>query len=150
MVIQQSDRFKMVVAVHLILRKESKILLGKRQNTGWADGQFHLFGGHVENREFVSNAVVREALEELGIKINPQDLELAHIRNILVPGRERLHFYFKVDRWEGQVTIREPELCSELAWFDVNKLPEHTTNDTLETLKMIEQKKYYSETDKHG
>jgi ADP-ribose pyrophosphatase YjhB (NUDIX family) len=100
----------------------------------------------VEDQELVSNAVAREGLEELGIKIDSKDLQLAHVRNILNPDHSRLHLYFVIDHWQGQVVIQEPELCSELAWFETSKLPENITKDASETLRMIDKKKFFYET----
>ncbi len=145
MTISPSDRFKMVVAVHLVLRDGKKILLGQRQNTGWADGLYHLFGGHVEEKEMASEAVQREGFEELGITVDPKDLKLVHVRNILRPDHSRIHLYFAIDRWSGDVIIKEPTLCASLDWFELSSLPANITIDTKETLESIEKGIYYLE-----
>ncbi len=145
MTIAPADRFKMVVAVHLVLRAGNKILLGQRQNTGWADGSYHLFGGHIEENELASAALVREGLEELGITIDPKKIKLVHVRNILRADHSRLHLYFAIDQWSGNVIIKEPALCAALEWFDLAKLPTNITQDAKETLESIEKGIYYAE-----
>lgn len=145
MIINPKDRFKMVVAVHLVLKQDDKFLLGKRQNTDWADEYFHLFGGHVEQNELVLKALIREGQEELGIQIDLSQTNLVHVRNILRPDHSRLHLYFIIQAWTGEVTIKEPELCSELQWFKINELPENTTVDSKQTLENIQRSMYYSE-----
>jgi 8-oxo-dGTP diphosphatase len=149
MSIDPSDRFKTVAAVHLILKKSDKFLLGKRQNTGWADGKFHLIGGHAEANELLSATVQREGLEELGIEFNATDMELVHVRSILRPDHSRLHVYFLIHSWKGEPSIKEPELCSELNWFSIDELPSSITNDSKEVLKNIQEKIYYSEIDQN-
>ena len=46
------DRNKAVPAVYLILKEGDKILLGRRVNTGYHDGDYTVPSGHVEAGEF--------------------------------------------------------------------------------------------------
>lgn len=149
MIISPNDRYKIVLAVHLVLMDGKKALLGRRQNTGWADGKFHLFGGHVEEHEFALAALAREAEEELGIKIDLQKTKLVHVRNILRSYHSRLHLYFLSEGWQGEVRNNEPAKCSEFGWFDLNNLPKDITDDALETLNNIANKINYFQTDKN-
>ncbi|WP_330230576.1 NUDIX domain-containing protein [Nocardia sp. NBC_00508] len=55
------------------------MLFGQRQNTGFEDGSSHLPSGHLEADESVITALIREAEEEIGISINPDDVNFAHI-----------------------------------------------------------------------
>lgn len=144
--IAPADRYKIVVAVHFVLRKEGKFLLGKRQNTGWSDGKFHIMGGHLEPNELALTTLRREAWEELGITFKPEDIKLVHVRNMTRPDHSRLHLYFEITNWEGQLQIKEPELCSELKWFDIDHLPENLTQDARETLTNINHGIIYYET----
>jgi ADP-ribose pyrophosphatase YjhB (NUDIX family) len=149
MIIPPKDRFKVVLAVHVVLVKENKVLLGRRQNTGWSDEKWHLFGGHVEENEFALDALAREAEEELDIKIDLEKTRLVHVRNILRSDHTRLHLYFLVDGWQGDVSNKEPDKCSELSWFEMNNLPKNMTTDSFETLNNITSKINYSQTDKN-
>lgn len=45
------DRYKQIVAVHLILQQDDKILFQLRKNTGYGDGLYSLPGGHVEAKK---------------------------------------------------------------------------------------------------
>lgn len=31
--------------------------------------------------------------------------------------------YFEINKYDGKITINEPEKCSELIWADINNLP---------------------------
>ncbi len=67
------------VAVHVLLIRDTTILLARRYNTGYADGQWSLPAGHVESGESVTAAAVREAREETGVVIRPADLDVVHV-----------------------------------------------------------------------
>ena len=64
-------RFKLIVAAYLILIEDSKILLQRRQNTGYEDGNYSIPAGHLEDTESVTDCLIREIKEEmdLGSKI---------------------------------------------------------------------------------
>jgi 8-oxo-dGTP pyrophosphatase MutT (NUDIX family) len=68
------------VAVYLALVRENQVLLLKRQNTGFEDGNFGLIAGHVEKAESITQAVIREASEESGIRLLPEHLNFCRFR----------------------------------------------------------------------
>ena len=57
----------MFVAVYLLLLREGHVLLLRRHNTGYEDGNYSVIAGHVDPGERVTQALVREAAEEAGI-----------------------------------------------------------------------------------
>jgi 8-oxo-dGTP diphosphatase len=73
------NRFTMPVAVHLFLLKGTEILLLRRYNTGYEDGNYSVPAGHLDGNEEVLSAAIREAKEECGIDIRPEDLYVAGI-----------------------------------------------------------------------
>lgn len=116
------SRYRPIADVNLILRRKGHILLGRRQNTGFGDGAFNPPAGHLEQDESVVEALIREAREEIGIVIEPADVHFAHVvHNAYGPGR--VAFFFEVTRWSGEVRNIEPEKCSQLRWFPLDKLP---------------------------
>ena len=117
-------RNSMTVDVNLLLIQDGRVLLGQRQNTGFRDGDFHLPAGHVEAEETVVGALVREAEEELGIRIRPEQASFAFVLHDGV-GEGRLRFFFRVHEWFGVIQNREPEKCAALEWFNLNELPEN-------------------------
>jgi ADP-ribose pyrophosphatase YjhB (NUDIX family) len=40
------------------------------------------------------------------------------------PREQRVDWFFVCDAWRGEPTILEPHKCAELAWFDLDGLPE--------------------------
>ncbi|HIE41446.1 MAG TPA: NUDIX domain-containing protein, partial [Candidatus Aenigmarchaeota archaeon] len=70
------ERFKIIPTVYLVLIKDNKILLSRRFNTGFHDGEYSFPAGHLDGNETLIQAMVREAKEEIGIELKPEDLKL--------------------------------------------------------------------------
>jgi 8-oxo-dGTP pyrophosphatase MutT (NUDIX family) len=124
-----AERFKLIPAVYLLLRKDNKILLLQRANTGYQDGTYSLVAGHLDGDELAKQGMVREAQEEAGITINPKDLALVHTAHRLSrgqAGQERLDLFFECWQWQGEPSNMEPSKCSDLRWFLIHDLPSNT------------------------
>jgi 8-oxo-dGTP pyrophosphatase MutT (NUDIX family) len=117
-------RFKLVSAVHLFLIRDGRVLLLRRFNTGYEDGSYSVIAGHLNGDEEVKSAAIREAREEAGIEIQPQDLDVVGVMHRRSDD-ERIDFFLAASRWSGQIANREPGKCDQLAWFDLDDLPEN-------------------------
>ena len=93
----------------------------RRANTGDNDGEYELPGGHLEENEDIFDAMIREAEEELLIKVARTDLELAHIMHHY--SGTRFNFIFKIDGSKFSPQIGEPDKCDKLEWFNIETLP---------------------------
>ncbi|NNH71012.1 NUDIX domain-containing protein [Nocardia uniformis] len=115
-------RHKVTGDLHLLLRRGDEILFGQRQNTGYEDGAWHLPAGHLEADESVVAALIREAVEEVGVRIAPEDVQFGHVMHNSSSGG-RMALFFLVDTWDGTPDNREPDKCSALEWFPIDALP---------------------------
>lgn len=77
----KKERFKFIPSVYLILLKDNKILLLRRYNTGFRDGEYSFVAGHLDGNETLRQAMIREAKEEANIELDLTDLELVHTMN---------------------------------------------------------------------
>ena len=109
------------IAVHLLLVREGRVLLLRRYNTGYEDGNYSVVAGHVEGGEELKTAMVREAREEAGIGILPSDLEVVGAMHVKTD-KEYISFFFKASVWSGDVTNMEPDKCDELRWSGNRRL----------------------------
>ena len=119
------DRFTVKTAVHLFLKKEGMILLLRRVNTGYEDGNYSVVAGHLDGKESVTTAMAREAREEAAISIDPKDLKVVHVMHRTKDDGERIDFFLTTDKWQGEPIIAEPEKCDDLSWFPLDNLPQN-------------------------
>jgi 8-oxo-dGTP diphosphatase len=137
-------RHKVTGDVHLLLLNDNgEVLFGRRQNTGFEDGAYHLPSGHLEAGESVVQALIREAKEEVGVAIAPEAVEFSHVMHNSSSGG-RVAFFFAVRQWEGTPENREPEKCSDLRWFPLNALPDHLIGYCRVTLWRIAAGEFFS------
>ncbi len=120
--VNNTERFKLVSAVHLFLLREGRVLLLRRFNTGYEDGNYSVVAGHLDGGETVRAAMVREAREEVGIEIAPRDLEVVGVMHRRSDD-ERIDFFLTATAWSGEVVNCEPQRCDELRWAALEDLP---------------------------
>lgn len=118
-------RARFPVTVHLFLFREGEILLLRRFNTGYRDGEYSVPAGHLDGNETVRAAAEREAAEEIGVRIEAQDILFSSVmhRN---EGDERVDFFVMVRHWRGEPFNNEMDKCDDLRWVAVSSLPENT------------------------
>ena len=81
--------------VHLLFFRGDLVLLLRRFNTGYADGQYSVPAGHLEGGETVMAAAAREGLEETGLHLEPEEIffsSVMHRRD----GEERVDFFVHI------------------------------------------------------
>lgn len=135
-----SERYRSIVDVHMILRREGKILLLRRAGDVYATGMFCLPSGHLENEESVLDAAIRETKEETGVCLIPVAVRLALSIHERHPGTTdaRIGFVFEPSSWAGDPVNAEPDKCSELAWVDPAHLPPDTVAYTAVIIDAVE------------
>jgi XTP/dITP diphosphohydrolase len=113
-------------AVHLFLERGNQVLLLRRYNTGYSDGEYSVVAGHIDGGEDVYAAMIREAREEAGITVARRDVEAVHVMHRQSDGGEQMDWFFRCAEWDGEVTNAEPNKCDDLRWFDADSLPPNT------------------------
>jgi 8-oxo-dGTP diphosphatase len=95
------------------LVRDGRVLLGHRHPARrWYPDCWDLVGGHVEPGELPPQAVSRECLEELGVRVHdPRPVPMT----ITDPTLD-VHA-FVVTRWDGEIVNVAPEEHDDLRWF---------------------------------
>ena len=102
----------LVVAVALV-DDEGRVLVQRRPAGKSMAGLWEFPGGKVETGEVPEAALVRELGEELGVIVNPADLQAAAFASEPLGGRQLLLLLYICRQWEGTPTALHAE---ELLW----------------------------------
>lgn len=137
--------YTVVISSYVIFQQDNKVLLSRRANTGYHDGDYSLPAGHIEENEFATAAALREAREEVGVAIKLGDLKLAHLMHRHCDNHERIDFFFTTKIWEGELTNAEPKKCDEIQWFALDQLPANTIPYIRAALEQFRNGQSYSE-----
>ena len=115
-------------ASYVLLRQHGKIAFLLRENTGWMNGYYCIApSGKVEVGESFTQAAIREAREETGIFLTPENLKQVFVCHRKSEGEKDswVDVWFEATGWEGEVINAESTTHSELRWFDPADLPEN-------------------------
>ncbi|MFH1089115.1 MAG: NUDIX hydrolase [Candidatus Uhrbacteria bacterium] len=110
------------VGVGVIIKKDGKVLMGKRKNAH-GDGTWSFTGGHLEFGESVEDCAIRETLEETGVKI--KNLRSWVYTNDIFEkeGKHYITLFVVADYDSGKPSITEPDRWDVWDWFEWNNLP---------------------------
>jgi 8-oxo-dGTP diphosphatase len=135
------------IAAFVIFRKDGKIALLLRSNTGYRDGEYGLPSGKVDPGESYTQAAIRESKEEVGVGLNRTDL-----KHVLTAHRmgdkdetEWVDVIYETSNWQGELSNAEPHKHSELKWVDLDNLPANTIPPIRHYLHEITAGKTYTE-----
>lgn len=138
------ERFKTVVAVHLILIENNQILLLRRYNTGYEDGNYSVVAGHLDGNESVLRAMQRETLEEAGIAICEKDLRIVHVMHRKAKDRESIDYFLTCKNYTGKIQIMEKDKCDELAFYPLDNLPSNVIPYVKQAIEYYQNGKSFS------
>jgi len=126
------ERFKLPLSVFVVLIRADHILLLRRAHTGWMDNMWSVPAGAIDGGEALNTAACREALEEVGVSINPKDLMLKHFIHCFTEGDEWSGLFFSTEKWTGEPRVMEPHKHDAVQWVHIDALP-------LETIPYVKQ-----------
>lgn len=134
-----------LVDVLLIATRCKHVLLARRANTGYGDGLWNLPSGKLEPDEDLEAAVIREAHEEVGIKLSRNNIRVATTLHYRPRDGQpaRFGFFFHANSWHGEPINAEPHKCSDLRWFPLTEIPPDTVPYTIEGLNLFRRKESF-------
>ena len=116
-----------------MITRGDEILLQNRVKTDWRGYCFP--GGHVEPGESIVDSVVREMKEETGLTVS--GLRLCGIKQFPIDGGRYLVFFFKTDRFMGDLCSSEE---GKMEWVARKALPHlNTVSDFMDMLKVFDR-----------
>ncbi len=105
------------ISVAALVRGGLVLLVHRHPSRRWYADCWDLVGGHVESGELPHQAVGRECLEELRVRVHdPRPIPMTI-------GDPTLDMHaFLVTRWEGEPVNAAPEEHDDLGWFRPSEL----------------------------
>ena len=144
------DNLKPRVGVGVMILREGKVLLGKRhEDPAKADSELHgegtwtMPGGKLDFQESFEAGACRETLEETGLKIKPEDLQLISLANDIWNDAHFVTVGFLCEKVDGEPQVREPDEITEWQWFALDALPEKLFFPSREVLERYLAGKIY-------
>jgi ADP-ribose pyrophosphatase YjhB (NUDIX family) len=141
---------KIGVGLGIMVLKNGKILLGKRNNDPLkaksdlkGEGTWTMPGGKLEFGEKLEDGASREVIEETGLKVTKENLRLISLSNDVIADRHYITVGFLCEEFEGEPRAMEPEVITEWKWFDLNNLPKPIFFPSERILKNYFEKKIY-------
>ncbi|MFZ3031943.1 MAG: NUDIX domain-containing protein [Candidatus Moraniibacteriota bacterium] len=114
-------------ASYILFLRDGKVLLSRRYQTGFEDGNYSLPAGHTEPGETFTTALIREIQEETGVTLTPENVTVSHIMHRHSQyERSYVDVFYTAKNWTGTPENKEPEKCDDLSWFPIDNLPENT------------------------
>ncbi len=132
-------------ASYILFIQDGKILLSRRYQTGFEDGNYSLPAGHTEAGESFTTALIREIEEETGITLKSEEVRTTHIMHRKAVGRENIDVFFMTEKWSGIIENKEPNKCDDLSWFPLTELPQNIIPYVRQAIEQSMQGISYSE-----
>ena len=116
-----------LISIDILLKKDNKILLGKRINKP-AQGYFFSTGGRINKNESIDNAMARVALNELNIELKsiPKFIGVfEHFYDDSIYNDVSTHYVNLAYEYEVEEALDLPtEQHNEYQWFSIDELLE--------------------------
>lgn len=141
---------KIGVGFGVMFLKDGQILLGRRHvDPEKADSELHgegtwtMPGGKLHFGESFEEGAQREVLEETGIEVSLEDLEVISLTNDRVIDAHFVTVGMLCKRFQGEASVMEPDEITEWKWFDLDSLPSPLFDPSLKIIKNYTEGKFY-------
>lgn len=137
-------RARFPVTAHILLLRGNNVLMQRRFNTGYEDGNYSVVAGHIEGDETVIAAAVREIEEEVGVRVKPENIDVVGVMH-RKSDDERIDFFLTTRNWSGEPVNQEPDRCDDIGWYAYDMLPLNTIPYVKKALDNYKQGVWFDE-----
>lgn len=136
-----------LLASHLFLFDKGQVLLQRRFQTGYYDGHYSVPAGKLDDRESPIDCIARESMEEIGLPLLPEQVEMAHVMHHASADGLWVNFFLTrtLTQADPRPRICEPDKSDELRWCDPESLPPNTVPYVRAALASVIKGERYSE-----
>ena len=124
-----TESMTLLVAAVIVhdLEGERVVLIQRGPRAKFAQGMWDLPVGKSEPGEPITQTAIRELKEETGLLVDADSLQLVHVihgaRGVESPNGF-LTVVFATHSWSGELTNNEPAKHSQVAWVEVDSIPD--------------------------
>lgn len=145
---QKLQRSKPGVGFGVMILRENKILLGKRNEDPEkassllkGAGTWTMPGGKLNFKETFEQGAKRETMEETGIELN--NVKVICVNNDMVEDAHFITIGLFSDDFKGEARVMEPDEITKWEWFDLNNLPSPIFFPSAKVLENYKKNKFY-------
>ncbi len=133
------------IASYILFREQDRIAMLLRTGDRWKTGYWTVPAGKIEKNESYITGALREAYEEVGVKLSRDQLKCVHVSHRQEDGNTWVDVYFEALSWSGELVNNEPTAHSELQWWPIDELPDTVIETQATALRKIFAGEHYSE-----
>jgi 8-oxo-dGTP diphosphatase len=143
----EQKRFRVKIGVFLVLICDRRLLCLRRHNTGIEDGMYVVPMGGLQEDETPLEAVIREAEEEVNIKIEPCLAHILYRKHTQPDGYVffQQDMFFVASKFTGVIRNLEPHKADDVSFFPLEELPSTLSPFIDQAIKCILKGQIYSE-----
>ena len=146
---------KMGIGFGVMILKKSrnsdvKVLLGQRHfdpvkadSAMHGEGTWTMPGGKLHFGESFEGGACREVMEEIGVKIRPQDLKVISLTNDIVTDAHFVTVGMLCELAQCEPRVMEPDEITKWEWFGLDKLPKPLFKPSEKIFKNYKEGKFY-------
>jgi ADP-ribose pyrophosphatase YjhB (NUDIX family) len=121
---------KMGIGFGVMILRNGKVLLGQRHvdpikasSEMHGEGTWTMPGGKLHFGESFEEGAKREIMEETGVMVNANDLEVISVTNDIVPEAHFVTIGMILKEYSGEARVMEPDEITVWDWFPLDQLP---------------------------
>lgn len=138
-----SNHQRALVDVRILVLRRHEVLLIQLVNSLF-HGSWNLPGGHAMTGEDVVSAAVRELQEEVGLRVQPDNLHFCSVTHHRPPSRsEKVTFTFTVRCFVGEPHVAEPDRASTARWTSLDALPSNLMLQAAASLRLFQRRQRF-------
>lgn len=119
--------YKKIIGFGVVIVRDRKVLLGY-QTRGYEEPCWAFPGGKLDEGETINQAVVREVREECGLEVSNFEF-ITLFEDIFENMTHVISLVVKVNSFQGEPEVLEPNKCQQWKWFGIDNIPENKTQN---------------------
>lgn len=128
------------VGVQAIVRRGDELLMVQR-GRGFGEGSWCFPGGHLELGETIIECAVRELEEETALQVERANVIL--VTDPMKIANYHMQIGVEVTSWSGTPRVVDPNECSAVEFFPLDRLPHDVFPPSQDVLKKVREGVFY-------